>query len=106
MMVISRPAFSRLCGRLLGLSIRLAFRRGLYLLTILVDSILDEAAYQMETTLLPVPEQIPGAFFPGPQQHQVAERSFSQLIWHFFCVAFGVVLGRYWRAQPFVRIHP
>ena len=37
MLVISRPAFSRLCGRLLGITIRLAFRRGLYLLTVLVD---------------------------------------------------------------------
>jgi hypothetical protein len=107
MLVISRPAFSRLCGRLLGITIRLAFRRGLYLLTVLVDSILDEAAYQMETTLLPVPEQIPGTFFPNPQQHQVAELSYSRWFWHFFCVAFGAVLGRYGRgAQPFVRIHP
>lgn len=57
LLVISRPAFSRLCGRLVGISIRLAFRRGFYLVTILIDSILDEATYQMEATLLPVPER-------------------------------------------------
>ena len=53
MVVISRPAFGRLLGRLVGISFRLIFRRVTGLVVTVIDSILDEATTQVGEALLP-----------------------------------------------------
>lgn len=46
LVVISRPAFGRLCGRVIGLSVRVFIKRSLGLILTVLDSILEEAAEQ------------------------------------------------------------
>ena len=52
LLIISRPAFGRLCGRVVGLSVRFCLRRFVALIVTVIDSVLDEIILQTETALL------------------------------------------------------
>jgi len=103
MVVISRPAFGRLLGRLVGISFRLIFRRLAGLMFTVIDSILDEAATQVGEALLPVSyENLPKPDVPI----QVIQERFT--LTHFlinaFCILLGSLLQRNWvRSGPAVR---
>ena len=99
--VISRPAFGRLCGRILGLSVKLVIRRTLGLLTLIIDSVLEEAASQVDFALLPAQprESLEPVFVPQQQPQPL-----SQLVLHLIGVALGALLGRHLpRDNPLVR---
>ena len=100
--VVSRPAFGRLCGRIFSLVIRMCFRRVIGLISVIIDSVLEETAIHLEEALMPSPETIPTRESPNyvmqPQTH-----SFSQLLMNGLCVGLGSLLHRtFQRAAPIV----
>ena len=93
LIVITRPAFGRLCGRLIGLSFRLVIRRSIGIITTLVDSILEETVAQVEEALLPAPEdehRAP-ARSPGPVQQT---STLTHFVLNIICMLIGSWLGR------------
>ena len=103
-LVITRPAFGHLCGRALGLSVRLLLRRSLGVLLAIIDSILDEAASQVEQALLPVPG-LPA--HPEPVHMTYQLQTWPSFAMHVLCLLIGSLLGRTLpqRGNLFVR-HP
>ncbi len=91
--VASRPAFGRLCGRLLGLSLKIVIRRSASLVVTVVDSILDEAALQVEEILTAAPhDSLPGADRPI---HIVQQSySFTHFLVNALCIFLGSLLQR------------
>ena len=95
LVVISRPAFGRLCGRVIGLSIRVIVKRSLGLLLTVLDSILEEAAEQVEQALLPPPGVFIGDRTTDARSPQTTQHSTSlQLMLHLVCLIVGSLLGR------------
>lgn len=105
--VLSRPLFYIVIAKSLTIAVRLLLRRSVGLVVLLVDAILDEAAANLEASLLtaPVPQHV-------PQQHtspafEVQQHStYATILMHLFFTAVGVFLGRHWRAQLVVRPAP
>ena len=102
--VISRPAFGRLCGRVFSLILRLCLRRIVGLISIVIDSVLEETAVQLEEALMTPPETIPTREVPNHIGHPPTN-SFSQLLMNGLCVVLGSLLHRTFQhaAQP---VHP
>eukprot|EP00435_Cladocopium_sp_Y103_P074625 s171_g50.t1 len=93
MIVISRPAFGRLCGRLIGLAVRIAIRRTLGLVMVILDNILEEAIVQVETVMIAGPE--PGQFNTAPQMHVAPAHYFWMIGMNFLSLLVGSLLGDY-----------
>ena len=91
MVVISRPAFGRLCARLFGLTLRFCFRR-LVTLTVLsiIDTILEEAILQAESAL--VPDPAPNN--PTPSDNQPARDTVPSYFVHLLCMVLGALVSR------------
>ena len=105
--VISRPAFGRLCGRVFSLILRLCLRRIVGLISIVIDSVLEETAAQLEEALMTPPETIPTRDVPNHTGHP-STNSFSQLLMNGLCVVLGSLLHRTFQhaAQPVHPQHP
>ena len=67
-LIMSRPSFGKLCGRMIGLTLRVILRRVVGLLLVVIDSILDEVADQFELALLTSPEVAAVPASPAAQQ--------------------------------------
>lgn len=105
--VISRPAFGRLCGRIFSLILKLIFRRVIGLLSVIVDSVLEETVVQLEEALTTAPETIPIRDIPN-YVVQPSTNSFSQYLLNGLCILVGSLLHRtFQRAAPTVHpVHP
>ena len=102
--VITRPAFGRLCGRIFSLILRLCFRRVVGLLSVIIDSVLEETAVHLEEALTTLPETIPTKETPN-YIIQTSQNSFSQFLLNGLCVLLGSLLHRtFQRAAP--AVHP
>ena len=102
--VISRPAFGRLCGRIFSLILKLFFRRFIGLLSVIVDSVLEETVVHLEEALTSTTEAIP---MRDTSNHgmQPSTVSFSQFLLNGLCVLLGSLLHRtFQRAAP--AVHP
>ena len=94
LVIVCRPAFGKLCGKVVGLSIRVFLKRAFGLVTLVLDSILEEAASQVEQALLPQPyvdhHQQPGS------SNQPMPHTSTSLQWtmHILCILVGSLLGR------------
>ena len=102
--VISRPAFGRLCGRVFSLILKLFFRRIVGLLSVIVDSVLEETVVHLEEALTSTAEAIP---MRDTSNHgmQPSTVSFSQFLLNGLCVLLGSLLHRtFQRAAP--AVHP
>ena len=93
LLIASRPAFGRLCGRLLGLSIKVAIRRTAGLIVTIVDCVLDEAAMQVEEILTGAPHDSSPT---DDRPIHIVQQSYS--LTHFLtnalCIFFGSLLQR------------
>ena len=93
MIVLSRPLFYAVVAKTLVLSIRLALRRSIGLLVLLVDAILDEAANSLETALIvPPTNQIP-AVISQQSQMTTPQRTFHELIMNALFTMIGLLIG-------------
>ena len=93
LIIICRPAFGRLCGKVVGLSIRVFVRRVFGLVTVVLDSLLEEAASQVEQALLPSTfADVQQAGLVNPPVPQTS----TSLQWtmHILCILVGSLLGR------------
>lgn len=88
--VISRPAFGRLCAKLFGLTLRFFMRRLFTLIFSIIDTMLEEAILQAETALVPdyAPESSTTAV------SQPARDTLPSYIIHIFCMVFGALVSR------------
>lgn len=113
--MISRPAFGKLCSRLSMLVIRGIIRRSIEFITMVLDSILDEAVFQVETALWGPPpptdqyisHTIPAATAQQPVEpmHMQIYNAYSDLLhWvvHIGCIVLGILSGR----MPFLAVQP
>lgn len=91
LLIISRPAFGRLCGRVVGLSVRFCLRRFVALIVTVIDSVLDEIILQTETALLL--ESPPYVRPENGAQPQVVVATTNH-VWHLLCILIGGFLGR------------
>lgn len=102
--VITRPAFGRLCGRIFSLILRLCFRRVVGLLSVIIDSVLEETAVHLEEALTTSPETTSTRDTPNFVV-QTSQNSFSQFLLNGLCVLLGSLLHRtFQRAAP--AVHP
>ena len=90
MVVISRPAFGRLCARLFGLTLRFCFRRLVTLILSIIDTILEEAILQAESAL--VPDPAPNN--PTPSDNQLARDTVPSYFVHLLCMVLGALVSR------------
>ena len=90
MVVISRPAFGRLCARLFGLTLRFCFRRLVTLILSIIDTILEEAILQAESAL--VPDPAPNN--PTPSDNQPARDTVPSYFVHLLCMVLGALVSR------------
>ena len=88
--VISRPAFGRLCARLFGLTLRFCMRRLFTLIFSIIDTILEEAILQTETALAPDY----AAESPTTAVSQPARDTIPSYIIHIFCMVFGALVSK------------
>lgn len=91
LLILSRPSFGRLCGQMIGLTVRVFLRRAVGLLLAVIDSILDEVADQFESALLIPPEVVTGPATPSTQH---SYSGYPQLAMHIICLVIGSLLGR------------
>ncbi len=103
--VISRPAFGRLCGRVVSLILRTCLRRIIGLISVIVDSVLEETVVHLEEALMTSPESIPlreaQNYVVQPQGHSLAN-----LLMNGLCIILGSLLHRtfQWGVAP--NVHP
>lgn len=94
LVIVCRPAFGKLCGKVVGLSIRVFLKRAFGLVTLVLDSILEEAASQVEQALLPQPF-VDHHQHPGGSNQPIPHTSTSlQWTMHILCILVGSLLGR------------
>ena len=93
LVIIGRPAFGKLCGKVVGLSIRILIKRIFGLLTLVLDSLLEEAASQVEQALLPSPH---ADYQHTGTMNQALPQPGTSLQWtmHILCILIGSLLGR------------
>ncbi len=93
LVIIGRPAFGKLCGKVVGLSIRILIKRIFGLLTLVLDSLLEEAASQVEQALLPSPH---ADYQHTGTMNQALPPPGTSLQWtmHILCILIGSLLGR------------
>ena len=95
LVVVSRPAFGKLCGRVIGLSVRVFIKRSMGLLLTVLDSILEEAVEQVEQALLPPPSVFNTDGTANTKTSPAGQHSTSlQLMLHVVCLIVGSFLGR------------
>lgn len=90
MIVISRPAFGRLCARLFGLALRFCFRKLVTLVISIIDTVLEEAILQTEIALMPDS----ASSVPITSDNHQPKDSVSSYLMHFLCIAFGALVSR------------
>ena len=90
MIVISRPAFGRLCARLFGLTLRFCLRRLVNLVIAMIDTVLEEAILQTEIALVAEPTPTDVNLPPGHPPREAASSYFV----HFICMILGALVSR------------
>ena len=93
LVIMGRPAFGKLCGKVIGLSVRIIIKRVFGILTLVLDSLLEEAASQVEQVLLPSPH---AEYQHAVTMNQPMPQVGSSLQWtmHILCILVGSLLGR------------
>lgn len=107
LLLLSRPLFYVVVAKTLTIAVRMMLRRSVGLIVLLLDAILDEAAANLEASLLTAPPVQPMHTDQPPHTFQVQQHStYVTILMHFLFTAVGAVLGRHWRAQVIVRPAP
>ncbi len=100
--VISRPAFSTLCAKLLVLSVREILKKSFGLIAAIVDGLLEEAVTQVDIALNPavgmVNPNTPTAQTPTEGQVNVGYNH-PYWAWHFLSLISGLIFGRHFNAM-------
>ena len=96
-LLLSRPAFSILLGKVSILMIKSVIKNSVALVTMILDAVLEEAVTQVDMAFLPPPAQRVGV--PG---HDLIERGSNiyQLFMHLSCLILGTLLGRQYGTVP------
>lgn len=106
LILLTRPLFYTVMAKTVPLGIRVALRRSIGLVVLIVDAILDEAATALEASLL-TPPQMPDNFQRVPQYELQPPRTFYEFFWHGLFTVLGVIIGhRLPRAARFDRNAP
>lgn len=112
-LLLSRPMFYVVLARTISVSVRLLLRRSIGLVVVLMDSLLDEAAYSLETHFIaPPPTNVDGVSRGNAASHTYNDREiqpqhpFVTLLLHGLIAFAGALIGRHWpRPAPAFR-HP
>lgn len=98
LLLLSRPSFSILCGKVSILVIKTFIKKSIALVTMILDAVLEEAVNQVDSTFLP-PPAVQMNTLPG---HAIVERGTElyQLFLHLGCLIFGALLGRQYVPAP------
>ena len=101
--IISRPAFSTLCAKVLVLSIREVLKKSFGLIAAVVDGLLDEAVAQVDVALNPtvgvVNSNTPVTQTPTDGQVNVGYNH-PHWAWHLLSLFAGLMFGRHFNAMP------
>lgn len=113
LLIIPRPLFYIVLARGVSVGIKLMLRRSVGFLIIVIDSILNEAAYALEARLISPPPHVvtqtrAGNTAPTPNTYNPYEiqpqHTLMELLLHGFFIFIGAILGRHWpRAAPAFR---
>lgn len=103
LVLLSRPLFYLVLAKGLALCIRLALRRSVGLVAIILDAILDEVAVNLETTLIAPPAAGPSVPLQTAGYELQQSQFFAQWLWHAFFGFLGAIIGHRLRAPPAVR---
>jgi hypothetical protein len=88
-------------AKTLTLSIRLALRRWLGLIVILLDAILDEAAAQLEANLIHAPSAITGVGASiEPGQSLTPSQNWNEWWVHTLLLMLGILIGKRMNSAP------
>lgn len=104
--LLSKPLFYAVLAKSLAVTVRLLLRRSVGLVITLIDAILDEAAANLEASLITAParESLPQH---GNHDHSLELQHqfyFHTLFMHLIFSVLGLLIGRHWpRAQQPVR---
>ena len=104
LLVLSRPLFYVVFARGLRVVVRLALRRSVGLLVLLIDALLDEAAASLEAGLIAPPSVNPLVTDNQVQFELQQQNSLSALLINGFFTLAGLLLGRHWRAGAHARV--
>lgn len=101
-LVITRPSFSILCGKLTVLVVKTVFRKSIAFVTMILDTILEEALLQVDSALTST--MTPSLREPVPQVHGMEPMDHQpqslQLVMQLACLAVGTLLGRNYALAP------
>ena len=98
LVVCSRPNFSVLCGKVTVLMVKTAFRRTVALVTMVLDSILEEAIQQVDSALSPAP--IAAQTLYNDQLPMEGQSNSFHLFMNLICLLMGSILGRTYGQAP------
>lgn len=104
LLVLSRPLFYVVFARGLRVVVRLALRRSVGFLIVLIDALLDEAAASLEAGLIAPPSQNPLVTDNHVQFDLQQQNSFTGLLINGFFTLAGLLLGRHWRVGAHARV--
>ena len=104
LVVCSRPNFSVLCGKVTVLTVKTVFRRSVALVTLVLDSILDEAIQQVDSALSPA--SIAAQTLYNDQLPMDGQSNSFHLFMHLICLVMGSILGRTYGQAPFAARNP
>lgn len=100
LLLISRPSFSVLCGKAAMLVIKTAIRRSVALVTMVLDTVLDEAIQQIDSALAPTQVTHGQASTdPFPMGPPITKQDYFM---HVICLLLGTLFGRHYGNAPFL----
>jgi hypothetical protein len=96
--VCSRPNFSVLCGKVTVLMVKTVFRRSVALVTMVLDTILDEAIQQVDSALSPAAVAVQTLY--NDQLPIDGQSNSFHMVMHLICLVMGSILGRNYGQAP------
>lgn len=94
--LLSRPLFYVVIAKSISMAVRLALRRSVGLVVLLIDAILDEAAVNLEATLIAPPNmQSPNSQNTLPTYEIQQQQFMGNLLMYLLFTCVGLVLGRH-----------
>lgn len=97
-LVLSRPMFYVVLAKTIGVLVKLALRRSIGIITVILDAILDEAAASLESSLISQNfRTLPGQHHHSQQPHPlITQDPFGHWLFHILFGIAGGIIGRRW----------
>lgn len=108
--LLSRPLFYVIIAKGITIGVKIILKRSVGILAVIIDSILEEVASQLETELIgpPTPSAKTPTWTdtcPNPYAPLMAQNSFTTYLMHALFALIGALLGHKWRAPQAARVN-